>query len=64
MSAESLLPWNWDGRIPGYIEDNRDILMVTGKDPYAWKGTASYTYPFIRAIKRMSGAVFNEVVDD
>jgi phytanoyl-CoA hydroxylase len=64
MSAESLLPWNWDGRIPGYIEDNRDILMVTGKDPYAWKGTATYTYPFLRAIKRTSGAVFNEVVEE
>jgi len=38
--------------------------MVTGKDPYAWKGTATYTYPFLRAIKRTSGAVFNEVVEE
>ena len=38
MSAESLLPWHsdesgWMGQC-----DNRDIVMVAGKDPYAYKG--------------------------
>ena len=47
MSAESLLPWNWDGRIE-LKEDMRDIIMVTGKDPYAHKGIASLTYPYLR----------------
>ena len=47
MSAESLLPWNWDGRL-GVMEDNRDIIMVAGEDPYAWKGTADHTKPYLR----------------
>lgn len=47
MSAESLLPWNWDGRIE-LKEDMRDIMMVTGKDPYAHKGIADLTYPYLR----------------
>ena len=39
MSAESLLPW----RRPGEDEwmgkaDLRDIVLVAGEDPYAWKG--------------------------
>ena len=40
MSAESLLPWHPPG--PGEhmaIADYRDIVMVAGEDPYAWKGT-------------------------
>ncbi|NJN24953.1 MAG: phytanoyl-CoA dioxygenase family protein [Cyclobacteriaceae bacterium] len=47
MSAESLLPWDWDGRLP-LKEDMRDIMMVAGKDPYAHKGTKQLTYPFLR----------------
>jgi len=49
MSAESFLPWNWDTRIPGYVYDLRDIIMVTGVDPYNYKGIESITYPYIRA---------------
>ena len=39
MSAESLLPWMQprDGETMGTL-DYRDIVMVAGKDPYAWKG--------------------------
>eukprot|EP01121_Diplochlamys_sp_Union-15-3_P016778 TRINITY_DN5775_c0_g1_i2.p1 TRINITY_DN5775_c0_g1~~TRINITY_DN5775_c0_g1_i2.p1 ORF type:complete len:127 (-),score=27.62 TRINITY_DN5775_c0_g1_i2:34-414(-) len=62
LSAESLLPWNWDGRIKGHVEDNRDIVMVTGDDPYAHKGLEDNFYPFIRADTKQEGAVFNEVV--
>ena len=47
MSAESLLPWDWDGRLE-LKEDMRDILMVAGKDPYAHKGIRNLTYPFLR----------------
>ncbi len=47
MSAESLLPWNWDGRL-GTLNDNRDIVVVAGADPYAYKGLADLTRPFLR----------------
>jgi ectoine hydroxylase-related dioxygenase (phytanoyl-CoA dioxygenase family) len=48
MSAESLLPWDWDGRLPA-TRDNRDIVMVRGDDPYAAKGIEDFTFPFLRA---------------
>ncbi len=40
MSAESLLPW----RPPQAgeqmaVADYRDVVLVAGTDPYAWKGT-------------------------
>jgi hypothetical protein len=48
MSAESLLPWDWDGRIPP-TRDMRDIVLVHGTDPYAHKGTQDITFAFLRA---------------
>ncbi len=47
MSAESLLPWDWDGRLAA-TRDNRDIVLVRGEDPYAYKGTEDLTFPFLR----------------
>ncbi len=47
MRAESLLPWDWDGRLAG-AQDNRDIVMVAGDDPYAWKGIADNMKPMLR----------------
>jgi hypothetical protein len=47
MSANSLLPWNF-GVPPVERSDFRDIVMVSGEDPYAWKGTQDITFPFIR----------------
>ena len=47
MSAESLLPWDCGGQIP-VTRDNRDIVMVCGKDPYEWKGTEDVLKPYIR----------------
>ncbi|HLO98649.1 MAG TPA: phytanoyl-CoA dioxygenase family protein, partial [Fimbriimonas sp.] len=50
MSAESLLPWvlaEGDKTAPAVL-DNRDILMVAGEDPYAWKGTVDYHRCHIR----------------
>lgn len=31
MSATSLLPWDWDGRLPA-TRDNRDVVMVAGTE--------------------------------
>jgi phytanoyl-CoA hydroxylase len=60
MSAESLLPWDMDGRIPP-TQDNRDILMVTGKDPYHWKPlVTNLSYPYIRADSSVGTVYFNE----
>ncbi len=49
MSAESLLPWMLrpeDGHIG--IADFRDIVLVAGSDPYAFKGTEERTSPHVR----------------
>ena len=49
MSAQSLLPWE---HLPEGVHigkhDYRDIVMVAGRDPYAWKGLAQLTWPLIR----------------
>ena len=48
MSAESFLPWDCDGTIE-LTEDNRDIIMVCGKDPYEHKGIVeTNTFAFVR----------------
>jgi ectoine hydroxylase-related dioxygenase (phytanoyl-CoA dioxygenase family) len=47
MSAESMLPWDQDGKLPP-TEDCRDIVMVAGHDPYAWKGTVDLNKPYLR----------------
>lgn len=47
MSARSLLPWNHDGHSP--TEDFRDIELIAGADPYAWKGTVDVLRPFVRS---------------
>jgi ectoine hydroxylase-related dioxygenase (phytanoyl-CoA dioxygenase family) len=47
MSAESMLPWDQDGRLEP-TEDLRDIVMVAGKDPYEWKGTVDLNKPYLR----------------
>lgn len=47
MSAESMLPWDQDGKLPA-TEDLRDIVMVAGNDPYAHKGTEDANRPYLR----------------
>lgn len=47
MSAESMLPWDQDGKLPA-TEDLRDIVMVAGEDPYAAKGTVNVNIPYLR----------------
>ncbi len=49
MSAQSLLPWmkiaegTWAA-----TADYRDIVMVAGRDPYAWKGVTDLARPSVR----------------
>jgi hypothetical protein len=47
MSAESMLPWDQDGKLQP-TEDLRDIVMIAGEDPYAWKGTVDVNKPYLR----------------
>ena len=48
MSAESLLPWSV-GFPPVRRGDYRDIELVAGLDPYAWKGVRDESLPFVRS---------------
>ncbi|ACQ80380.1 Phytanoyl-CoA dioxygenase [Beutenbergia cavernae DSM 12333] len=52
MSAESLLPWQ---QMPEGVHigkhDYRDIVMVAGRDPYAYKGVADIARPHSRPDK-------------
>jgi phytanoyl-CoA hydroxylase len=47
MRAESLLPWDDEGRMPP-TSDMRDVFLVRGEDPYAWRGTADVLVPYLR----------------
>jgi chlorinating enzyme len=52
MSAESLLPWMHtpeDKQVA--ITDYRDVIMIAGKDPYAYKGYKNLAEPHVRADK-------------
>jgi phytanoyl-CoA hydroxylase len=49
MTAESWLPWDADGTISPFPRDNRDVFMVAGADPYAYRGYVDHlTKPFVR----------------
>lgn len=51
LSAESLLSWKVpDGVCPARW-DYRDIVMVAGEDPYAYKGTVDLTRAYVRPDK-------------
>ena len=47
MSAESLLPWDQLTRGPT-TRDYRDIIMVSGTDPYAYKGVEDISHAYLR----------------
>ncbi len=47
MSAESMLPWDQDGKFP-LTEDLRDFVMVAGEDPYAYKPLVDLNQPYLR----------------
>lgn len=49
MSAQSLLPWRQPKEGEGMaLADYRDIVMVAGVDPYAYKGTETLASPHVR----------------
>jgi len=49
MSAESLLPWFPPSSHEAMgILDHRDIRLVSGRDPYASKGTVDLMHPHVR----------------
>jgi phytanoyl-CoA hydroxylase len=50
MSAESFLPWFGDlpKGVHASIADYRDIVMVAGEDPYAYKGIEEMAGPHVR----------------
>ena len=60
MSARSLLPWTVAGaRNPA---DVRDIVMVAGSDPYAWRGLEELSTPYLRPRDpERAKAVYNEL---
>ncbi|MCB0187469.1 MAG: hypothetical protein KDE31_24540, partial [Caldilineaceae bacterium] len=49
MSAESLLPWHMPENPVGMaVHDHRDIVMIAGTDPYAYKGIEAINFSHIR----------------
>ena len=49
MSAQSLLPWmQFAEGTRAATADYRDIVMVAGVDPYAWKGVTDVARPSVR----------------
>jgi phytanoyl-CoA hydroxylase len=49
MSAQSLLPWFAPQRgEPMGTVDHRDVLVVAGEDPYAFRGTTDVMHPHVR----------------
>ncbi|MGF1484998.1 MAG: phytanoyl-CoA dioxygenase family protein [Opitutales bacterium] len=48
MSAESYLPWHHEQGRAMARQDYRDIVMIAGTDPYAWKGTRDIAKPHVR----------------
>lgn len=49
MSAESLLPWRRPPEGTHMAKaDFRDVVLVAGEDPYAWKGIEDLSRPHVR----------------
>ncbi|MEP7293092.1 MAG: phytanoyl-CoA dioxygenase family protein, partial [Chloroflexota bacterium] len=65
MSAESLLPWDApnDGRQVA-VTDYRDVVIVAGKDPYAYKGYENLADAHVRHDKMGGCRPSDIVVDD
>ena len=64
MSAESLLPWiaSPEGKQVA-ITDYRDIVMIAGRDPYAYKGLENLADPHVRPDK-MGGCRPVQMIDE
>jgi hypothetical protein len=62
MSARSLLPWAMGA--PRAREDVRDIVMIAGDDPYAWRGLEDISMPYLRPTNpERAEAVYSELRD-
>ncbi len=48
MSAESLLPWNYEEGKSMARQDDRNIVMIAGDDPYAYKGVKQERHMHVR----------------
>ncbi len=48
MRAESLLPWMFQEGVSMAKADHRDVVIVAGKDPYAFKGYQDIVRPGVR----------------
>ncbi len=48
MSASSLLPWRVPDNRRMALADYRDIVMIAGKDPFAFKGLEDLAEPHVR----------------
>ena len=48
MSAHSLLPWRLPGLSDVQAEDYRDVVMISGDDPFSDKGLADLSIPYLR----------------
>jgi phytanoyl-CoA hydroxylase len=49
MSAESLLPWSLPAEGESMATaDSRDIIMIAGEDPHAWKGIVEHHQVSVR----------------
>ena len=48
MSAESLLPWRHREGVGMAKQDYRDIVMIAGRDPYAFAGIEEIAKPSVR----------------
>ena len=52
MSASSLLPWmGFEEGMRLAVADYRDIVMIAGRDPYAYKGIEDIARPSVRPTK-------------
>src|SRR5579863_7007889 len=61
MSARSLLPWTFGASRAK--PDARDIVMICGEDPYAWRGLEELTTPYIRPENAAAAAaVYGEMM--
>ncbi|MEM6431093.1 MAG: phytanoyl-CoA dioxygenase family protein [Deinococcota bacterium] len=48
MNANSLLPWQFKDGVRMALADYRDIVMVVGDDPYAYKGIENISQAMVR----------------
>jgi ectoine hydroxylase-related dioxygenase (phytanoyl-CoA dioxygenase family) len=60
MSAESLLPWHKEEKVGMALCDYRDIVMVAGEDPYAYKGVVDKARPHVRPDNQGGCADWND----